>query len=577
MKIFNYFFGAVLLLSLAGCDDFLDPAKDGKLEDKDVWETQTRYSFGILNNAYTNLPGGYNRISGAMLAAASDEACHSDLASDIKGFNNDTWGPYFLIENVWENHYKGIHKVNDFFENIDRVPIPKQSLDGSSEELIRTRERMKGEAHFLRALFYFELLKRYGGVPLITRTLTPNEAKAVTRQSYDSCMVQIIKDCDSATVRLPERYIASGATVGFNEARNLGRVTKIAAMALKSKALLYWASPLNNPTNDKYRYKAAADAAQAVIQSKIPTVLDFYKDQDESYTDLYVVSQYFPQYNKEIIFSTSYSANTSIEQQNALITTGGKGLTNPTQNLANAFGMKNGKPIGDPTSGYDKTNPYADRDPRFYMTIAHNAADYSLNGKTTKVETFTGGKDAAGTNKTATRTGYYLKKFLSKKAVWDGSSNNVTRTWIYMRYPEVLLNYAEAMNEYSDTPGDSVYIAIELIRKRYRFYGLSPYTIPRGKTKEEMRELIRNERQVELAFEEHRFFDVRRWRLLDDPVQKNNYLNIKGVRITKNGDTFTYEEYPVETRFFLEKMYRYPVPQTERLKAPGIDPNPGWD
>lgn len=574
MKIYKWFLISLISCSFIGCDDYLDPDKDGKLTDKDVWESQTKYAFGILNGAYNNLPSGYNRISGAMLAAASDEACHNDLTSDIKGFNNGTWGPYFLIENVWDSNYKGIYKVNDFFENIDRVPIPEKSIDGSSEQLILTRERMKGEAFFLRAYFYVELIKRYGGVPLITKVMTPDEARQVTRASYDDCIKQIVADCDSAANRLPEKYISiqSGAIVGYNEDRNLGRATSVAAHALKSRALLYWASPLNNPNKDKSRYKAAADAAQKVIKSNLFSVLSFYDD--ESFTDLYVVSKYFAQYHKEIIFSTKYAANTDIEKNNALITLGGKGLTSPTQNLADAFGMKNGKPISDEVgSGYDKDNPFQNRDPRFYMTFAHNNQTYAVNGKTTVVETFVGGKDSEGSYKTATRTGYYLNKLLSKQAVWDGSTNNVTRTWVLMRYPEVLLNYAEAMNEYQDTPSDSVYIVLDMIRKRA---GLSPYAVMRDKDQTKMRKLIQNERQVELAFEEHRFFDVRRWRLLDDPIEKEKYLNIDGVRIVKENDGFKYERYSVEKRTFAQKMYRYPIPQSEILKAPGLEQNEEW-
>lgn len=572
MKIYKWILVSLFSFSFIGCDDYLDSDRDGKLTDQDVWESQTKYAFGILNSAYNNLPSGYNRVSGAMLAAASDEACHNDLTSDIKGLNNGTWGPYFLVENVWDNNYKGINKVNDFFENIDRVPIPEKSIDGSSVELIRTRERMKGEAFFLRAYFYLELIKRYGGVPLITKVPTSQEAQQAKRASYDDCIKQIVTDCDSAINRLPDRYIKTGAIPGYNEERNLGRATSIAAHALKSRALLYWASPLNNPNKDKSRYKAAADAAQLVMKSKLFDILSFYDD--ESYTDLYVVSKFFARYNKEIIFTTRYVDNTEVEKNNALIRLGGKGLTSPTQNLANAFGMKNGKPISDvPGSGYDKNNPFKDRDPRFYMTFAHNGQDYSVNGQTSIVETFVGGKDASGTYKTATRTGYYLNKLLSKQAVWDGSTNNVTRTWVLMRYPEILLNYAEAMNEYSGTPTDSVYIVIDLIRKRA---GLSPYAISRDKNQDEMRTIIQNERQIELAFEEHRFFDVRRWRLLDNPIEKEKYLNIKGIRIIKDGDNLKYEEYPIETRVFSDKMYRYPIPQSEILKAPGIVQNPDW-
>lgn len=342
--------------------------------------------------------------------------------------------------------------------------------------------------------------------------------------------------------------------------------------------MLYWASPLNNPGNDKERYKRSADAAQLVVKSAFRYKLMNFTDDSESFTDLYAVSENFLQYHREIVFSTKYNNTVSVEQQNSPLTMGGKGLTNPTQNLADAFGMANGKGINEPGSGYDEDHPYVGRDPRFYMTFAYDGSEFTVNDKTQTIETFEGGKDATATNKTATKTGYYLKKLLSPQAVWDGRTNNITRTWILMRYAEVLLNYAEAMNEYcespSQAPNDSIYKVVELIRKRAE---LSPYKLPAGLTKEEMREVIRNERRVELAFEEHRFFDIRRWRLLDDPQEKADYLKIEGMQIVKDdNDEPHYSKYTVENRVFDERMYLYPIPKSEILKAPGITQNPGW-
>ena len=395
---------------------------------------------------------------------------------------------------------------------------------------------MKGEAFFLRAYFYFELIKRYGGVPLFTKSLTVEEAQQATRASYDDCMKQIIADCDSAANRLPEQYKGSSESVGFDDKKELGRPTTGAAYGLKSRALLYWASPLNNPGNDKERYKRSADAAQLVVKSAFRYKLMNFTDDSESFTDLYAVSENFLQYHREIVFSTKYNNTVSVEQQNSPLTMGGKGLTNPTQNLADAFGMANGKGINEPGSGYDEDHPYVGRDPRFYMTFAYDGSEFTVNDKTQTIETFEGGKDATATNKTATKTGYYLKKLLSPQAVWDG--------------------------------------VVELIRKRAE---LSPYKLPAGLTKEEMREVIRNERRVELAFEEHRFFDIRRWRLLDDPQEKADYLKIEGMQIVKDdNDEPHYSKYTVENRVFDERMYLYPIPKSEILKAPGITQNPGW-
>ena len=364
-----------------------------------------------------------------MLAAGCDEAVHTDVTSDIKGFNNGTWDSYFLVENVWSKNYEGIRIVNRFLERIDDLKMPvKPTVSGTDEQLIRTRERMKGEAFFLRAYFYFELIKRYGGVPLFTKSLTVEEAQQATRASYDDCMKQIIADCDSAANRLPEQYKGSSESVGFDDKKELGRPTTGAAYGLKSRALLYWASPLNNPGNDKERYKRSADAAQLVVKSAFRYKLMNFTDDSESFTDLYAVSENFLQYHREIVFSTKYNNTVSVEQQNSPLTMGGKGLTNPTQNLADAFGMANGKGINEPGSGYDEDHPYVGRDPRFYMTFAYDGSEFTVNDKTQTIETFEGGKDATATNKTATKTGYYLKKLLSPQAVWDGRTNNARIT-----------------------------------------------------------------------------------------------------------------------------------------------------
>lgn len=573
MKYFNYIILFTFLVLLGGCNHFLEPEKDGSLDEKDIW-SETRRTFGFLNDAYNNLPSHYNRISGAMLASASDEAIHTDAISNIKGFNNGTWGPYFLVENVWNNNYEGIRKVNKFLENVGSLKIPEDhsTTEGSGEDLIQTRDRMIGEAYFLRAYFHFELMKRYGDVPYLRNTLTPDEAKEVTRDSYDLCMQYLLDDCDSALVRLPDEYHdRAGSISGFNKRKDLGRATVGAVNALKSRALLYWASPLNNPNGDRSRYLAAAKASREVIDGRMYRTMPYRPG--TGVTDMSVVSTFFVQYHRELIFSTRYYDNVSIERDNAPLTMGGRGLTSPTQNLADMFGMANGMSIDEPGSGYDPENPYLNRDPRFYMTFAHNGMEFTVNDKTDTIRTHLGGKDAAGTYKTATKTGYYLNKFLSPEAVWDGRSNSVMRTSVLFRYPEVLLNYAEALNEAYDTPQDSVYIVLDEIRSRA---GLSPFRITRGQDKETMRKIIQNERAVELAFEEHRFFDVRRWRLLDDPVEKDKYTNIYGMKIMRDGDSYSYEKELVEKRVFEEKMYRYPIPQSELLKAPNIQQNSGW-
>jgi len=581
MRLINKILVFVMLSSFISCDSMLEPQLDGTLSEDGIWKNNVR-AFGFLNNAYNNLPTGYNRISGAMLAAASDEAVCPDPLSSIHGFNNGSWSPFNVIDNVWDKNYEGIRKANTFLQKIDSVPLLRTSNElGTDETILRTRERMKGEARFLRAYFYFELLKRYGGVPLMDKPLTAAEAAVLPRATADSCFKFIIADCDSADARLPRKYGVEPVVVGYNEAKEIGRATSGAAKALKARALLYWASPLFNSSNDVSRWQKASIAAKEVLDltiAKNGTGDKVYGlnrfTSTVNMTDLFTTNSVLAQYHHEIVFCSQYATNSTVEEQNAPISFGAKGMTNPTQNLVEAFPMSNGKAITDPTSGYNPTKPFDGRDPRLAMTVLTNGVSFGINDKTGVIETFEGGKDARGAYPNSTRTGYYLKKFLLPYAVWDGRSVNVTRTWILIRFAELYLNYAEARNE-AYGPDTEVYAALKALRVRA---GFRPSDIQAGLTKEQMREVIQNERRIELAFEEHRFFDIRRWKLFDDPAKRVNLLKIRAAKITKQSDgTFVYDtQQLVQERQFSTKMYLYPISESELLKNKALTQNPEW-
>lgn len=582
MKLFKNIFFVLAIILFTSCDDMLDPELDGTLNEGAVW-SNTNLAFGFLNNAYTNLPVGHNRISNAMLAAATDDAVCPDPISNINGFNDGTWGPYNVIDNVWNKNYEGIRKVNTFLEKIDAVPLPKKSNAlGTDESILNTRNRMKGEARFLRAYFYLDLVKRYGGVPLSTSVLTTEEAINLPRSTADACFEFIIAECDSAAQSLPRKYGGSPVIIGFNEAKDLGRPTSGAALALKSRALLYWASPLFNKTNDLTRWEKASLAADAVINYTVNengTGNKTYNLQRFSaaltMSTLFSTNALLPQYHDELIFSTNYNSNTTLEKLNAPISYGAKGLTNPTQNLVESFPMLNGKAITDPTSGYDPQKPFLNRDPRLNMTVLANGTDFAVNDKQRILETFNGGADGPGAYPNATKTGYYLQKFVTPEAVWEGRSVNVTRTWVLIRFAEMYLNFAEARNE-AVGPDADVYFALRSLRFRA---GFRPVFVPLNLNKEEMRKFIQNERRIELAFEEHRFFDVRRWKLFDIPSERNKLLTIRGVKITKDqaSGNLSYDtNNVVQQRVFDDKMYLYPISESEIIKSNAIEQNPGW-
>ncbi|MDR1119874.1 MAG: RagB/SusD family nutrient uptake outer membrane protein [Dysgonamonadaceae bacterium] len=558
-----YFFLFLALILSSSCEDFLDPAKDGTLNQEDVWGS-TRRSFGLLNNAYNNLIGNYSRISDAMLAAGCDEALHADPANPIKGFNDGTWSKYNLVENVWDNCYEGIRKVNLFLENADNITLPKRdSNTGTDESIVRTIDRMKGEARFLRAFFHFELVRRYGGIPVIDRTLTKEEARCMERQSIDSCFHFIFNDCDSAAVRLPGSYL--NTVPGFDDTKDVGRATSWAAKALKARAQLYYASPLFNPENDRSRWKDAYLTAEDVIRRGPFSPWQF--NSNGNMTNLFVSNSTMGLYHKEIIFSTSYTANTTTERLNVPISYGGKGLTCPTQNLVEAF--------NDPL--------FLNRDPRLAMTVLQNGDLLNINDRSDSIKTYTGGKDAPESDPSASKTGYYLAKFVKQAAasstppaVWEGRTVNTTKTKILFRLPEIIYIFAEAYNEYHAAPSNDVYIYLERILTRAGV-SLSGGALP-DMNQAEMRRFIRKERQVELAFEEHRFFDIRRWRLMDDPAEREKYLNIRGQRISIQADgTPNTRIETVQQRVWDDKMYFYPIPESEIIASKSLTQNEGWE
>lgn len=531
------------LVLLPGCKkDYLSfDYTDGGVKEEDVW-TSDRLARGFLNNAYLGILRRYDITDGALLASASDEAVNSNQGSTINIFNNGTWGPLRTLDDQYANMYNYIRRTNLFLE---KSPTSKITP-------VAAIPALRGEAFFLRAYYHFELFKRYGAIIIANRSFTPTEELDLPKNSLQEVINQITSDCDSAAATLL-------ASISDQSATDKGRASQTAALALKARILLYAASPLNNPTGDVAKWQMAADAAKAVITLNKHSLLATAQHANIwNYTT--------NGYNSEVIFASVADNVNSIESANAPISyDGARGRTNPTQELVDAFDMRTtGKPITDVTSGYDKNNPYANRDPRLGLFIMVNGSIF----KSPKVvETFIGGKDNVISNVNSTKTGYYMRKFLYDAANWAvNSTSNVRRPWVHIRYAEVLLNYAEALNE-AQGPVADVYTNINLVRTRAGM----PF-LPAGLTKDQIRLRIQNERRVELCFEEHRFFDVRRWKKGEEFFNKP----VSGMRITKNGTALTYEVFTVENRIFSDKNYRFPFPQSELSRAAKLGQNPGW-
>lgn len=445
---------------------------------------------------------------------------------------------------IWGRSYRSIRECNYGLNHIDSVAM-------STEH----RKRLRAELRFIRAYRYHDLVRNYGGVVMMgdrEYSLQDNlsDPALFNRATLQQSMDYVISELTAAAADLPE----DNNTTDWLP----GRATRGAALALKARLLLYAASPLYNTGT----WQAAADAAKAVMAlSKYSIAPD--------YTQLFLNSN-----NNEIIFARQFAIgarHVCLEISNGPNGYGGWAGNTPLQNMVDAYEMNNGKPITDPASGYDPQNPYVNRDARFYATILYNGASY----RGSVIQTFTpGGKDSKDgpSNWNASKTGYYLRKFLDDKNPidnpWDVAG---LQPWIYLRYAEVLLNYAEAQNEAAG-PDASVYNAVNQVRQRASVH--QPALMP-GLTKDQMRDAIRRERQVELAFEEHRFYDVRRWKIAGVTENTPAY----GITITRNSNgSYTYtRKTALDNRLFKEANYWLPVPRADILASNAtLKQNPGY-
>ena len=574
----KYIYISILCLSVAfsACQDL----------DRDFITTigrkEIEQSFGnvqaLLNAIYSDIPDGTLYIGGAaMMASATDESEFTAETNAVQSFNTGSWNAINNPDLVWGNYYRGIRKVNQFLLSTGKVNLDPWKLDPSpsAQSVYNTNlasiKRWTYEARFLRAYFYFELVKRYGGIPIINNALSlEDDFSKVKRNSLSECLQFITAECDSAATQLP----LNTSTLPYVASTDLGRVTKLTALALKSRVLLYAASDLFNtpswaggyanpelislPAGDRNaRWKAASDAAKAVIDASALPTLGQYKSLFNTFN------------NAEIIFTRSNGASNQFERNNSPIgfNQGLSGNT-PSQDLVDAYDVK-----VDATTAVKfnwnnpvmAANPYANRDPRLGFSIVTNNSSFGTPAR--NVQIWTGGLDGKPIIN-ASKTGYYLRKYqIESLNLLNG--NTGVHSWIIFRYPEIYLNYAEALNEWSVGNAD-IKKYVDIIRSRANF-AMPP--LATGLSQSEMREKIRNEKRVEFAFEDHRFWDVRRW--MQAPQYFGSPLN--GVEIIRNADnTFKYTPIKVEDRIFNPKMYLYPIPQNDLNISGSLIQNPLW-
>lgn len=543
MKL-SYLIGLVLcIFTIMSCqEDFLDQVPKESLTEETVW-SDPQGAIQFVNGIYGEMPSGFDRSYDGwakglyVLDGASDDGdvamgwTHSTLLQ-----NAEFLPTYVPWGNMWGHYYGLIRKANVAIENLDRL---------EDQELAT---RLEGEVYFLRGMMYHELLRLFGfrseggdptGVPIVSTSLGLEDDLQIPRSTYKEVVDFIISDLDAAAGILPGKgEIAAG------------RATSGAAKAFKGRVLLY-----------AERWQESAIASKGVIDNGNYSLFPDYR------------TLFLTKNNDEIIFAKKFQYPDKHHQSNAGGTQGagwdvyntpasfrgtsdgGWGGNLPTQNFVDSYDMIDGK-SQDESTMYDPQDPWANLDPRFEATVVHNGATF--RGR--EVELFEGGMDKPFIN-----TGYFLRKFHDEDLVIYSQSSD--QDWIFMRYAEVLLNYAEAQNEASG-PDGTVYDAVNIIRNRAGMPDL-----PTGLSQDQMRAEIRNERRIELAFEEHRFFDIRRWRIAEDLLNGP----LLGMKITKKEDgSLIYEKVDFEDRNFPYKLHVLPIPQGEIDKNPAAEQILGW-
>jgi len=529
------------IIAVSSCN-YLD------IEPLDSYTENNVFSDPALTKAYVtrNYRLPINGWSNYALRFISDEA-----------HNNFNWGSAWTITRgqmtpdqygsfgIWSDYYGYIRSCNIFFNNIDK-------LQGSESEI----NLLTGEMTFFRAFYYMELVNHYGGVPLITKTFElEDDNMMIPRNSYDECVDFIVSEFEKAENLLPLTQTGS----------DFGRVTKGASMALKARMLLYAASPLWNTANDVNKWQKAAEAAEAVINLGIYNL-------DPDYKGLFLNSK-----SPEIIFQRLYTTEYSngFDWPNTPNGWTGWSATCVLQGLVDSYEMEDGT-MPDP-SKYDTAteNPWKGRDPRFYSSIVCDGQNF--RDKTVdfwiSADEKTGGKDSEfGTdNWNHSKTHYTIRKFMNESLTspWEDKGS---QSWIYCRLAEIYLNYAEAKFHSGDESTAREYLNKIRLRARGGKTGILPDVTASG---EDLLKAIQHERRIELAFEDQRFYDVRRWKI----AEQTENVDAKGIKIVKNEDgTKSYSIVKVDVRSFTApNHYLFPIPNSEIRKNNLLEQNPGYD
>lgn len=601
-RTYLYLLAFVLTVSNYSCKKYLDQVPDDRLTFDDAFATRATVD-KVLANVYFTLPdetfqrNAPDRNAG-LWTAASDEGDYTPTGQAANLINQGQWDATTgFVNSYWQNYYKGIQSASNFIANVDKCKDCNINDDRIT--------RYKNEARALRAIYYYQLLRLYGPIVILGNDPTQADASLESiskpRSSFNDCVNFIVSELDAATAGLP-------ATPASTDA--YGHVNKAVAQAYKVQVLLTAASPqfngnsdfaslknadgtqLISQTVDAAKWKRASDAAKSFITT-FPTFTLFRKnDPTTGAYSAYLSCRdvMLSDWNSEVIFAYGNPVMTYMlyditpNHSNAPTSSKGGSFMSATQNAVDAYFTANGRSIDDPlsnyksdgistfTSPYDNaarsvSNMYVNREPRFYVGITYNNSRWlNFDDKIITSFEYNGNAGKAGISNTDySSTGYTVRKNMTL-----GSRNVGGKTFVMIRLAEIYLDYVEALNESS--PGDpDILLYLNKIRDRagVPLYGSADLPVPSGQT--DMRAAIHKERRVELAFENARYFDVRRWK-----IAETTETSISGLSILLNANTGFYNVIKKESRVFEKKHYLFPIPNGDVQKVPLIVQNPGW-
>lgn len=576
IKIFSAV--AVGLLALASCTDQMN-YNEYYVYDRDYMTQEFGRVEGFLTTAYNEMDydyGGY--YSNALMASATDESEYAYNGNSIEDLYNGALNPTNSHATFWTSSLKGIAYCNLFLDEFADEKFTNYEYNDDYAQQMFKYKNMRWEARFLRAYYYFRLVRQYNGAPLYCHNIPADDLNRLPMSSADKVFDFIKASCDSIKDSIVVDYTNLGdmAITGQIET---GRANQLAVLALKARAALYHASPLFNQNNEAELWHQAALATKELVDSAEKQG----KALAATYDCLWAANNYTDKKaTQEILFYRSVADANTLEKANFPVGLEGcNGGNCPTQDLVDAYEMQStGKGIKEEDSGYDAQNPYTGRDPRFELTICHNETKRWPNWASEPIYTYQGGANALPLNG-GTPTGYYLKKLLNAAVdTRPATANTMKHSWVIFRMGEAYLNYAEAVFQYfksqgradaADATSAEFPVSARELASKTRLRSKMK-AMPAGMSNADFWAKYQNERRVELAFEGHRFWDVRRWK-----EGAKYFSKITEMHITKNEDgTYAYTPKTVN-RVWDEKFNFFPIPQSDIMKNPNLDQSiTGW-